>query len=204
LAEVIVVAGGSVVAWAFDLRDEARHLLLPLTATQILWINLVTDGLPALALSLDRNPGVLESPPRDPRAPLLDRPTRLYILASGTVCALLGLGLLGLVPRLGGTLDEARTTLFVYLAAVQLFLAYVARRVEDRPPTNPALHGALLLGLALIALPFGVAPLRRMFGVESPGAAAWLAAAAALVLTVGITALLARGLWRKEEARQRA
>lgn len=63
LSEVLVVALGMVLAALLGLRDEAGHLLLPLTAVQILWINLVTDGLPALALSLDRNPGVLDRPP---------------------------------------------------------------------------------------------------------------------------------------------
>ena len=63
LSEVLVVALGMVIAALLNLRDGAGHLLLPLTAVQILWINLVTDGLPALALALDRNPGVLNRPP---------------------------------------------------------------------------------------------------------------------------------------------
>ena len=49
--------------------------MLPLTAAQILWINLLTDGLPALALAFDRTPGVMQQPPRPADSPLLDRPS---------------------------------------------------------------------------------------------------------------------------------
>ena len=63
LSEVLLVAGGAVVAFAIDLRDETGGLMLPLTAAQILWINLLTDGLPALALAFDRTPGVMQQKP---------------------------------------------------------------------------------------------------------------------------------------------
>ena len=44
-------------------------LMLPLTAAQILWINLMTDGLPALALAFDRTPGVMQQKPRPADSP---------------------------------------------------------------------------------------------------------------------------------------
>jgi Ca2+-transporting ATPase len=52
LAEAFVISVGVTLSGMLGLQDPAGGLLLPLTAAQILWINLVTDGLPALALSL--------------------------------------------------------------------------------------------------------------------------------------------------------
>ena len=54
--------------------------MLPLTAAQILWINLITDGLPALALAFDRTPGVMQQPPRPADSPLLDRPSVRFVV----------------------------------------------------------------------------------------------------------------------------
>jgi Ca2+-transporting ATPase len=95
LSEVLLVAGGAILAFTLDLRDEAGFLLLPLTAAQILWINLVTDGLPALALAFDRTPGVMQQPPRPPESPLLDRASVRFVVGAGTMKALVALGVLG-------------------------------------------------------------------------------------------------------------
>ena len=92
LSEVLLVAGGAVLAFALDLRDATGALMLPLTAAQILWINLLTDGVPALALAFDRTPGVMQQPPRPANAPLLDRPSVRFVVAAGSMKAVLALG----------------------------------------------------------------------------------------------------------------
>ena len=101
LSEVLLVASGALLAYGLNLRDDAGGLVLPLTAAQILWINLMTDGLPALALAFDRTPGVMQQPPRPADSPLLDRSSVRFIMATGSMKAALALGILGLVPRLG-------------------------------------------------------------------------------------------------------
>ncbi len=149
LSEVLVVAIGALAAALLDLRDATGALLLPLTAVQILWINLITDGLPALSLTLDKNPSVMQHPPRPPRAPLLDGASLRFVLVSGTIKALCALGLLGLLPRWGYSLEAARSTTFHFMAIGQLFFAYPARHTHLFPLPNLWLHGAVLLGMAV-------------------------------------------------------
>jgi Ca2+-transporting ATPase len=158
LSEVLLIAAGAVLAFSLDLRDTTGALMLPLTAVQILWINLLTDGIPALALAFDRTPGVMREPPRPANSPLLDRPSVRFIVGVGTVKALLALGVLGVLPLFGYSLDVTRATVFHFMAVGQLFLVYPSRHTWMRPLSNPYLHGAIITGLgiqlAVASLPF--------------------------------------------------
>jgi Ca2+-transporting ATPase len=149
LSEVLVVSIGALAAALLNLRDATGALLLPLTAAQILWINLITDGLPALALTLDKNPGVMQYPPRPPKAPLLDQKSLRFVLVSGGIKALCALALLGILPRLGYSLEATRSVAFHFMAIGQLFFAYPARHTHLFPLPNRWLHGAVLLGMAV-------------------------------------------------------
>ncbi|HCA56350.1 MAG TPA: HAD family hydrolase, partial [Blastocatellia bacterium] len=71
-ALVLLVVGGAFGSFLLGLTDEMGGLLLPLTAVQLLWINIIADGPPALALGLDRDHGVMRQRPREPSEPLLD------------------------------------------------------------------------------------------------------------------------------------
>jgi Ca2+-transporting ATPase len=158
LSEVLLVAAGTVLAFALDLRDPTGALMLPLTAAQILWINLMTDGVPALALAFDRTPGVMQQPPRPARSPLLDRPSVQFVVAAGSMKALLALGVLGGLPLFGYSLDVTRAAAFHFMAVGQLFLTYPARHTWMRPLPNAYLHAAVVAGVAVqfvaASLPF--------------------------------------------------
>jgi Ca2+-transporting ATPase len=156
-AELLLIVAGTLGAWALGLRDASGGLLVPLTAVQILWINLLTDGVPALALGIDRSPGLMDRPPRPRESPLLDRASLRFVLfAGGGMATLAGALLLGL-PELGASIEATRTAVFVYAGLAQLALAYPARRLEARPLPNRWLHLAILasvaLQLACVALP---------------------------------------------------
>jgi len=149
LSEILLVGAGVMLAYVLGLRDADGGPLLPLTAAQILWINLVTDGLPALALAFDRTPGVMQQPPRPPDEPLLDRPSMQFILGAGTMKALLALGLLGLVPWLGYEHEVARAVAFHFMAVGQLLLTYPSRHTWLQPEPNPYLHAAVGIGILI-------------------------------------------------------
>jgi P-type Ca2+ transporter type 2C len=158
LSEVLLVASGAVLAFAIDLRDTTGALMLPLTAAQILWINLMTDGVPALALAFDRTPGVMQQPPRPADSPLLDRPSVRFVVAAGSMKAVLALGVLGFLPLFGYSLDVTRATAFHFMAVGQLFLTYPSRHTWMRPLPNAYLHAAVIAGVAIqfaaASLPF--------------------------------------------------
>ncbi len=188
LSEVSIVVLGFVLANLLGLRDELGQLLLPLSAVQILWINLVTDGLPALALGLDRNRGLLDQPPRPKDEPLLDPFSLRYILLAGGVLAGMALLLLGLLP-LWGSLAWAQSAVFHFVVLGQLLLSYPARRGQTNPLPNPYLHLAVGLGLALQVL--AGALLAPFLGLEALGWGWGLVLGAAL-LAWGLTEGLGR------------
>jgi Ca2+-transporting ATPase len=102
-------------------------LPLPLLPIQLLWINLVTDGLPALALVVDpTDADVLKRPPRKPEEPMLGRPEWTTVAFTGLLQAVVALGVFAWVLREEG-LAEARNMAFTTLVFGELFRAFAAR-----------------------------------------------------------------------------
>jgi Ca2+-transporting ATPase len=138
-------------------------LPLPLVPIQILWMNLVTDGLPAMALGVDRyDRDIMNRPPRHPRESVFAHGMAWRIGLNGIV---IGLGTL-LVFWIGlslGDLPLARTLAFNTLVFFQLFYVFVCRSeyhsiLELGLGTNPYLVGAVLISatlqLAAVYVPF--------------------------------------------------
>jgi Ca2+-transporting ATPase len=131
---------------------------LPLVALQILWLNMITDVFPALALALEPSrAGVMERPPRDPNERLVSRTYVVLIVWQGMLLAAvtltafaIGLGWYGR----GDGLNHAVTISFMTLALTQVFHAFSARSIRDtvfsrRTLENGWLWGAVLLCVAL-------------------------------------------------------
>lgn len=186
LSEVVVVGVGFLLALGLGLQDAAGELLLPLTAAQLLWLNLVTDGAPALALSLDRTPGLMQRPPRPTGEPLLDRASGRFILLAGGLKAVLALGVVASLLLSGETDHVARTGMFLFMAVGQLLLAFPSRWSGTHQATHPALvlavGGTLLLQAALLVLP----AFRHAFETTLPApSSAGIVAVAAIVAWAG-------------------
>jgi P-type Ca2+ transporter type 2C len=191
VALVLLVLGGTVGSFFIGLKDELGGLLLPLTAVQLLWINVIANGPPALALGLDRNPGVMQRPPRDSRTPLLDAPSLRFIFFVGSVKALIGGALLIFFPKLGFTLGATRTAVFLFECIAPLAFIYPTRRINSQPQVNPALHFsvAACVGLQLLVI-FLPGP-RSLLGLEPLNQSSLLIVAASVLLTWGIAEVYA-------------
>jgi Ca2+-transporting ATPase len=204
LSEVLLVATGAILAFLLGLREESGALLVPLTAAQILWINLVTDGLPALALAFDRTPGVMEQRPRPTDAPLLDRPSLRFVVGVGTVKAAVALTLLGVVPCIGYSTDVARAVTFHFMAVGQLLMTYPSRHTWTYPLPNPYLHAAVAAGVVIQLgaawLPFTA----RLLGNAGMPLALWGLVFGAAALTWGLAEGISRLVWRQGKSTARS
>ena len=138
-------------------------LPLPLTAVQILYVNLATDGLPALALSIDPpEKDLMKRKPRNPRTGIFTRPVVTLMMLSGIWSALVNLGLFAWMINSGRSSAEAMTMTFVSLVLIQFFNAYNFRSdrhsIVNKPFANKWLNLAvgweIILLILIVYLPF--------------------------------------------------
>lgn len=196
--EVVVVFVGVLLGAAlFPETFAAQREALVLTPVMILWLNLVTDGLPALALGADpKAPDVLDRPPRPAADPVIDRRMAASIVAIAVLMTVTGLGLFFAVLDASGSLVRAQTLLFTFLVAVEVVRIQVIRSRYDLSLTsNRWLLAAIGLTLTL-QLAVLYTPLASLFGVvaPTPGEWSWLGVAfvAFLALNLMVNAVLDR------------
>jgi len=145
-------------------------LPLPLTAVQILFVNLATDGLPALALSVDPpEKDLMKRKPRNPHTGIFTRPVVTLMTLGGIWSTIVNLGLFIWALNSERSIDEAMTMTFVSLVLIQFFKAYNFRSdrhsVLYKPFANKWLNNAILWDLALLLLVIYVPFLHDAFGV---------------------------------------
>jgi Ca2+-transporting ATPase len=176
-------------------------LPLPLSAVQILYVNLATDGLPALALAVDPpEADLMRRPPRDPRTGIFTRPVVLLMLVGGLWSTVVNLSLFVWALNSGRSIEEAMTMTFVSLVLIQFFKAYNFRSdrhsVLRQPFANKWLRIAIIWGLLMLALILYVPVLERTFGTFGLPLRDWLIIVAA-ALTISPVLELAKWMERR-------
>ena len=163
-------------------------LPLPLTAVQILYVNLATDGLPALALALDPpEADLMRRKPGNPRTGIFTRPVVTLMMVGGVWSMLVNLSLFAWALNSGRSVAEAMTMTFVSLVLIQFFKAYNFRSdrlsVLNRPFANTWLNWAISWEFVLLLVVVYVPSLHKPFGTFSLSVVDW-AIVVGLALTI--------------------
>ena len=184
IGEVMTMFFGVLLAEVIGLQGEGSGVVLPLLATQLLWINLVTDGAPALALGVDpADPGSMNRPPRSKEEGVIARRMWFSIFFVGIVMALgtlfvLDASLPGGLVEGSGDVRYAQTMAFTTLMMFQLFNVFNARSDETSAFnglfTNQWLWAGVGLSLALYGAVIYTPFLQQAFSTTSLSAGDWL------------------------------
>ena len=169
--EIIVIIGGILLG-----------LPLPVTAVQILWINLISDGFPNLALTIDpKRSGIMKEKPRLSKEPLMSLWMILLISIISLTSGLVALLFFYYVYRNSSDIALARSVAFATLGLNSLFYVFAVRTLtvpfwKNNLFENRWLILAVLFGLSLQILPFTTPSLREFFGIKYLGMNYWFVA----------------------------
>ena len=165
---------------------------LPLVPIQILWVNLVTDGLPALALGVDQSDDdIMERTPRPPNESIFAHGLRTRIITQGILIGLSTLFVFILGLRVSnGNLVEARTMAFTNLVMAQLFFVFSCRSeryslFEMNPFSNLYLVTAVIISFVMQLIVLYIPALEGIFKTTSLNQVEWI-----LILTSSGSATL--------------
>jgi Ca2+-transporting ATPase len=198
IGEVLTMFFGALLAGVLGLKVGGEAVAAPLLATQILWINLLTDTAPALAMGFDPPPhDVMKSPPRRLSDRVIDGQMWRGIFWTGTIMSLVTLAALDLGSAAGilggsGDLEHGRTMAFTTLVLAQLFNCFNARSDQrsafHQMFTNKLLWGSIALSLILQVAVVQVPGLNQAFGTVPLAIEEWL-------ICVGLASIV---LWAGE------
>jgi P-type Ca2+ transporter type 2C len=201
IGEVMTMFFGVLLARQIGLDVEGGTVVLPLLATQILWINLVTDGPPALALGVDpADDGLMDQPPRPAGEGVITARMWRGIVLVGVIMAVgtlyvLDASLPGGFVEGAGDIRYAQTMAFTTLMLFQIFNVVNARSDErsafSRLFTNAWLWAAVAGSVALQVLVVYVPFLQRAFGTVPMSGRDWL-------LSTGVASSV---LWLREASK---
>jgi len=170
-AEIIVVVGGIVMG-----------LPLPITAAQILWINLISDGFPDLALTIDpQRANIMKEGPRPPQEKLVNRWMIVLISLVSLTAGLIALSSFVIVYKMTNDIVTARSVAFITLGLNSLAYVFSVRSLmtpfwKNHLFENKWLVVAVIAGLGLQVVPFMTPSLRQFFGLSELDSMYWIVA----------------------------
>ena len=169
IGEVLTIAASPILLPILD---------VPLTPLQILWMNLVTDGFPALALAVEpAEPDVMKRPPHDPKESIFARGLGAYMLRIGIVFSIISISLMYWAyyhaqnPAIPGDPERWKTMVFTTLCLAQMGHAIAVRSntqmtYQMSPVSNPFVLAAVIVTSVLQLMLVYVEPLRNFFGTQ--------------------------------------
>lgn len=166
------------------LAAMALGLPLPLLAAQILWINLVEDGFPDIALTAEQETaGVMDEKPRDPNEPILNKPMRKWMTAIFFITGLAAFLSFFFIWKTTGDLEKTRSVIFALMCLDSLIFAFSVRSFKRSIFrrdifSNRFLVGAVLIGLLLLFASVYFPPLQYVLSTQPLLIADWILIAA--------------------------
>ncbi|MDP2631437.1 MAG: HAD-IC family P-type ATPase [Candidatus Uhrbacteria bacterium] len=157
-SEVILVLGALLIG-----------LPLPILPAQILWINLITDGFPSIALTFEpAEKGIMKDPPRKKSEKILNREMKILIFIIGILTDIGLFAIYFFLLNKGYALDEVRTFIFAALGIDSLVYVFAVRKFRtsvfrSNPFENKFLVAGVSMGFVLLILPLTFTPLMTVF-----------------------------------------
>jgi len=161
------------------LGSLAMGFPLPLLPAQILWINLVEDGLPGITLTTEQETkGVMEEKPRNPKEPILNKPMKHWIAAIFLITGIAAFLSFFILWKLTGDIQKTRTIVFALMCFDSLIFAFSVRsfkRTIFRKDifSNRYLVGAVAISFLLLIGAIYLPPLQKLLSTQPLGAIEW-------------------------------
>jgi Ca2+-transporting ATPase len=162
------------------LANMALGFPLPLLSAQILWINLVEDGFPSIALTTEQETkGIMDEKPRDPKEPILNKPLKIWMAAIFFITGLAAFLSFLSLWKITGDLNRTRTMVFVLMCVDSLIFALSVRsfkRTIFRRDifSNRYLAGAVAVSFSLLIAAVYFPPLQELLSTQSLSIMEWL------------------------------
>ncbi len=164
---------------------------IPLLPAQILWVNLIEDGLPTFAIALEPGEkGIMRRKPRHPKSPLLDKEMKFIIFIIGLLTDIVLFGLYWYLVKRGFSIEYIRTIIFAGLTIDSFFIILAIKSLRSsifktNLLNNPYLIFSVLFGASILVLSIYLPFLQQILKLVALSLKDWL-----VVLGIGVIELV--------------